>query len=188
MCKYLLARRELLAQASVYLPAGSSQRAGVYLLAESSQRAGVYLLAESSQRAGVYLLSKTSQRAGVYLLAESCQHAGGYLLAESLQQAGTARKSGSDGCIRVFIGCGHPIQTRARATDDSLGGARPSLNRMAASDNNSDAAIRANFSGSESSQRAGVYLLAESLQRAGVYLLAKSLQRQVHSCLLGLKK
>ncbi|PLW33917.1 hypothetical protein PCASD_17262 [Puccinia coronata f. sp. avenae] len=31
---------------------------------------------------------------------------------------------------------------------NSLGGARPSLNRMAASDKNSDAAIRANFSGS----------------------------------------
>jgi hypothetical protein len=28
----------------------------------------------------------------------------------------TARKSGSDGCIRVFIGCGHPIQTWAHAT------------------------------------------------------------------------
>ncbi|PLW53167.1 hypothetical protein PCANC_09758 [Puccinia coronata f. sp. avenae] len=29
----------------------------------------------------------------------------------------TARKSGSDGCIQVFIRCGHPIQTRARATE-----------------------------------------------------------------------
>ncbi|PLW54750.1 hypothetical protein PCANC_03725 [Puccinia coronata f. sp. avenae] len=29
----------------------------------------------------------------------------------------TARKSGSDGCIQVYIGCGHPIQTRARATE-----------------------------------------------------------------------
>jgi hypothetical protein len=28
----------------------------------------------------------------------------------------TARKSGLDGCIQVFIGCGHPIQTQARAT------------------------------------------------------------------------
>ncbi|PLW43230.1 hypothetical protein PCASD_06997 [Puccinia coronata f. sp. avenae] len=29
----------------------------------------------------------------------------------------TARKSGLDGCIRVFIRWGHPIQTRARATE-----------------------------------------------------------------------
>jgi hypothetical protein len=28
----------------------------------------------------------------------------------------TARKVGSDGRIRVYIGCGHPIQTWARAT------------------------------------------------------------------------
>jgi hypothetical protein len=28
----------------------------------------------------------------------------------------TARKAGSDGCIQVLIGCGHPIQTWARAT------------------------------------------------------------------------
>jgi hypothetical protein len=28
----------------------------------------------------------------------------------------TARKSGLDGCIQVYIGCGHPIQTWARAT------------------------------------------------------------------------
>jgi hypothetical protein len=50
-----------------------------------------------------------------------------------------------------------PIQTRwpinGRAAEfewvsNSLGGARPSLNWMAASDKNSDAAIRANFSGS----------------------------------------
>ncbi|PLW54945.1 hypothetical protein PCANC_02703 [Puccinia coronata f. sp. avenae] len=36
--------------------------------------------------------------------------------AKRLRRRGTARKVGSDGCIRVFIGCGHPIQTRARAT------------------------------------------------------------------------
>jgi hypothetical protein len=29
----------------------------------------------------------------------------------------TAKKPGSDGCIRVYIGCGHPIQTWARATE-----------------------------------------------------------------------
>jgi hypothetical protein len=29
----------------------------------------------------------------------------------------TARKSGLDGCIQVFIGCGYPIQTWARATE-----------------------------------------------------------------------
>jgi hypothetical protein len=29
----------------------------------------------------------------------------------------TARKSGSDGCMQFFIGCGHPIQTRACATE-----------------------------------------------------------------------
>ncbi|PLW49060.1 hypothetical protein PCANC_12180 [Puccinia coronata f. sp. avenae] len=51
----------------------------------------------------------------------------------------TARKSGSDGCIRVYIGCGHPIQTRARATERiadrfKLGGQTPgplSLNNLA---------------------------------------------------------
>jgi hypothetical protein len=36
---------------------------------------------------------------------------------------------------------------------NSLGGARPSLNQMAASDINSDAAIRSNFSGSERNER-----------------------------------
>ncbi|PLW10390.1 hypothetical protein PCANC_19705 [Puccinia coronata f. sp. avenae] len=36
------------------------------------------------------------------------------------------------------------------SVSDSLGGARPSLNQMAASDINSDAAIRSNFSGSVS--------------------------------------
>ncbi|PLW09996.1 hypothetical protein PCANC_19779 [Puccinia coronata f. sp. avenae] len=34
--------------------------------------------------------------------------------------AGTVRKSGLDGCIRVYIGCGHPIQTWARATDHPI--------------------------------------------------------------------
>jgi hypothetical protein len=29
----------------------------------------------------------------------------------------TARKSDLDGCIQVYIACGHPIQTRARATE-----------------------------------------------------------------------
>jgi hypothetical protein len=29
----------------------------------------------------------------------------------------TARKAGSDGRIQVYIGCGHPIQTWARATE-----------------------------------------------------------------------
>jgi hypothetical protein len=29
----------------------------------------------------------------------------------------TSRKVGSDGCIQVFIGCGHPIQTWARTTE-----------------------------------------------------------------------
>jgi hypothetical protein len=30
---------------------------------------------------------------------------------------GTARKSGLDGCIQVYIGCSHPIQTRASTTE-----------------------------------------------------------------------
>ncbi|PLW04490.1 hypothetical protein PCASD_26737 [Puccinia coronata f. sp. avenae] len=56
----------------------------------------------------------------------------------------TARKPGSDGCIR------RPgrLATEFESVSDSLSGARPSLNRMAASDINSDAAIRARFSGS----------------------------------------
>ncbi|KAI7951360.1 hypothetical protein MJO28_007044 [Puccinia striiformis f. sp. tritici] len=49
----------------------------------------------------------------------------------------TASKAGSDGRIRFDIGYGHPIQTRP-----------PSLNRVAAPDIKSDAAIRASFAGS----------------------------------------
>ncbi|PLW26514.1 hypothetical protein PCANC_23577 [Puccinia coronata f. sp. avenae] len=41
------------------------------------------------------------------------------------------------------------LATEFESVSDSLGGARPSLNRMAASNINSDAAIRARFSGSE---------------------------------------
>ncbi|PLW15655.1 hypothetical protein PCANC_15094 [Puccinia coronata f. sp. avenae] len=41
------------------------------------------------------------------------------------------------------------LATEFESVSDSLGGARPSLNRMAASNKNSDAAIRARFSGSE---------------------------------------
>ncbi|PLW37909.1 hypothetical protein PCANC_15175 [Puccinia coronata f. sp. avenae] len=40
------------------------------------------------------------------------------------------------------------LATEFELVSDSLGGARPSLNRMAASNINSDAAIRARFSGS----------------------------------------
>ncbi|PLW52965.1 hypothetical protein PCANC_07571 [Puccinia coronata f. sp. avenae] len=39
------------------------------------------------------------------------------------------------------------LATEFELVSDSLGGARPSLNRMAASDKNLDAAIRARFSG-----------------------------------------
>ncbi|PLW53899.1 hypothetical protein PCANC_03780 [Puccinia coronata f. sp. avenae] len=73
-------------------------------------------------------------------------------------------------CQKSWLGWLHPSSYRMRPSDsnsgarhrrpgrlatefesvsDSLGGARPSLNRMAASDKNSDAAIRARFSGSE---------------------------------------
>ncbi|PLW05176.1 hypothetical protein PCASD_10587 [Puccinia coronata f. sp. avenae] len=47
----------------------------------------------------------------------------------------------SDAAIRFKLG-------RAPPMSNSLGGARPSLNRMAASNINLDAAIRSNFSGS----------------------------------------
>ncbi|PLW47530.1 hypothetical protein PCANC_07839 [Puccinia coronata f. sp. avenae] len=40
------------------------------------------------------------------------------------------------------------LDTKFESVSDSLGGARPSLNRMAASDKNLDAAIQARFSGS----------------------------------------
>jgi hypothetical protein len=67
----------------------------------------------------------------------------------------TARKSGSDGRIRVHIGCGHLIQTwwpNTRATEfelvsNLLGGAHPSLNWMAKSNINMDVAMQARFSG-----------------------------------------
>ncbi|PLW48343.1 hypothetical protein PCASD_02919 [Puccinia coronata f. sp. avenae] len=62
-----------------------------------------------------------------------------------------ASKFLSDAAIRFKLerrpGC---LATEFESVSNSLGGAHPSLNRMAASDKNLDAAIRARFSGSAS--------------------------------------
>ncbi|PLW08984.1 hypothetical protein PCANC_21505 [Puccinia coronata f. sp. avenae] len=70
-----------------------------------------------------HLLTKSSWREGTTCLPWAPgKLVSTDLLAKSPWQAGTdhltntARKSGLDGCIQVFIGCGHPIQTQARAT------------------------------------------------------------------------
>ncbi|KNE90080.1 hypothetical protein PSTG_16457 [Puccinia striiformis f. sp. tritici PST-78] len=61
----------------------------------------------------------------------------------------TASKAGSEGCIRVNIGCGHPTQTRASGTE------APSMSRVAAPDIDSDATIQSSFAGTEESEEEG---------------------------------
>jgi hypothetical protein len=88
----------------------------------------------------LYLMSETysSGKMSLGINSQNCIcTSGSWVMASFSSYTRTARKVGSDGLIQVYIGCGHPIQTWAWATEwiahwfklSGLGVWPPSLNR-----------------------------------------------------------